>query len=219
MRTLVWSVIDALEVNRPEKFVIENVVEFRDEWMLYKDCIRMIRRLGYRVSEQVLNSEAWSVPQARERLFVIGTLGPRSIRVHDPKRFTPRPMGECVSWGDGEWMPFSEAQGPGMREQLRKAARILGDQPGAILLVSHRPVFTADQPLRTMTTKDQFRWVYRKRFRYPTAREAFALMGFPADYVIPDHVAKHRTIAWALAGDAVCPPVMRGIVERIMDAA
>jgi hypothetical protein len=44
-------------------------------------------------------------------------------------------------------------------------------------------------------------------------------MGFPPEYVIPDAVAETRTVAWSMAGDAVCPPVMRGIVERILDDA
>ncbi len=64
-----------------------------------------------------------------------------------------------------------------------------------------------------MTTKDQVRFVRGGKFRYPTAEDAFALMGFPSDYILPD---VGRTIAWAMAGDAVCPPKMRGIVDRLM---
>jgi DNA (cytosine-5)-methyltransferase 1 len=222
MRTLVWSVIDALEVNRPRAFVIENVPEFKTEWLLYSDCLRMIRKLGYKISEQVLDSVDFGVPQSRARLFVVGTLDKKPIRIRPPRRskdWTPTPMHGFIGWEEGEWLPFEAAKGPGMRAQLRKAASVLGDRPGAISLVSHRPVFPSSEPMRTMTTKDQFRWVYRGRFRYPTARESFRLMGFPEDYILPDHVAEHRTIAWAMAGDAVSPPVMRAIVKRIAEVA
>jgi DNA (cytosine-5)-methyltransferase 1 len=219
MRALPWAVLDALEVNRPRFFALENVPEWATDWELYPDFLRMLRRLGYKVTEQILNSERWGVAQARERLFVIGTLGKKSIRVRDPKHSTPTPMAECVDWNGGEWLDFNTCQWPKMRAQLERAHTMFGGRPCFINLVGHRPVYDANEPLRTATRQDQFRWVYRGKFRYPTAREAFSLMGFPANYVIPDHVAERRTIAWAMAGDAVCPPVMRGIVEKIRDAA
>lgn len=219
MRALPWAVLDALEVNRPRFFALENVPEWATDWELYPDFLRMLRRLGYKVTEQILNSEAWGVAQARERLFVIGTLGRKPIRVRDPKRTAPTPMAECIDWDGGDWLNFAEGGGEKMRAQLQRAHEVFGGARSFINLVGHRPVYDANDPLRTATRQDQFRWVYRGRFRYPTAREAFNLMGFPRTYVIPPAVAETRTVAWSLAGDAVCPPVMRGIVERIRAAA
>jgi len=216
-RALPWSVIDALEVNRPDSFVVENVPDWR-EWVFYADFLRMTRRLGYKVTEQVLDSAAWGVPQSRERLFVIGTLGPKPIRVADPSGGRVASMGEFVDWDDGEWLPFAACHGDKMRAQLEQADREFGGGPAFVNLVSHRPVYSASQPLRTATRQDQYRWVRGGQFRYPSAREAFSLMGFPSDYVIPDAVAKTRTVAWAMAGDAVCPAVMRGIVAKVMEA-
>lgn len=214
---LPWAVMDSLEVNRPHDFVIENVEEWQG-WVFFRDFIRMAKRLRYKVTVQCLNSLAWGVPQERVRLFMLGTLGRRAIRVRDPAMYNPAPMRAAVDWDDGEWMPFSDGGGEKMRAQLEKAHQRFGGAPCFINLVGHRPVYDASEPLRTATRQDQFRWVYRGRFRYPTAREAFNLMGFPPTYVIPQYVAEHRTIAWSLAGDAVCPPVMRGIVDRIMAA-
>jgi DNA (cytosine-5)-methyltransferase 1 len=219
MRALPWAVLDALEVNRPRFFALENVPEWATDWELYRDFLRMLRRLGYKVTEQILNSEAWGVAQARERLFVIGTLGKKAIRVCDPKRFKVTPMRDAVDWEGGDWMDFSDCEWPKMRAQLERAHAVFGGERCFINLVGHRPVYDANRPLLTATRQDQFRWVYRGRYRYPTAREGFNLMGFPRDYVIPAAVAETRTVAWSMAGDAVCPPVMRGIVERIRDAA
>jgi DNA (cytosine-5)-methyltransferase 1 len=214
---LPWAVMDSLEVNRPRWFVIENVEEWQD-WVFFADFVRMAKRLGYRVTVQCLNSLAWKVPQERVRLFMIGTLGPKAIRVSDPKRYEPVAMHDAVDWEGGGWLPFSAGGGAKMRAQLERADRQFGGAPSFVQLVGHRPMFAATEHVRTMTRQDQFRWVYRGRFRYPVAREGFALMGFPSDYVIPDHVAQHRTTAWAMAGDAVCPPVMCGIVEKVMSA-
>ena len=214
---LPWAVMDSLEVNRPRWFVVENVEEWAD-WVFFKDFVRMAKRLGYNVSVQCLNSLAWGVPQERVRLFMIGTLGPRTIRVRDPKKFKPVAMHDFLNWDDDGWLDFDECQWPKMRDQLREAHYQLGGRPGFIQLVGHRPIFHASSPMPTMTRQDQFRWVYRGRFRYPVAREGFSLMGFPPDYVVPDQIAQRRTVAWSMAGDAVCPPVMRGIVECILDA-
>jgi DNA (cytosine-5)-methyltransferase 1 len=216
-RALPWSVVDACEVNRPRFVVIENVPEFVD-WVFFADWLRMLRRLGYKLTQQCLNARAWGVPQDRERLFVVGSLG-KPIRVRDPKPDKPAAMQGAVDWHGGDWLPFSACPGEKAREQLERAHREFKGAQSFVALVGHRPVYSASEPVRTMTRQDQIRWVYRGRFRYPTAREAFNLMGFPGDYVIPDEVAERRTVAWQLAGDAVCPPVMRGIVDRLMRAA
>jgi DNA (cytosine-5)-methyltransferase 1 len=215
MRALPWSVMDALEVNRPRFVVVENVPEFCD-WVFYRDWLRMIRRLGYKLTDQVLNSLAWGVPQDRSRRFVIGTLGPKPIRVRDPKGFKPTPMHDFVDWDGGEWMSFRSCPGEGARAQFRRADREFKGGPSFVSLVSHRPVWPSSEPLRTMTTQDQVRLVYKGKYRFATDAEAFAFMGFPSDYVLPEC---GRTIAWAMAGDAVCPPVMRGIVEVVKAAA
>lgn len=217
-RALPWSIVDACEVNRPRFLVVENVPEFVD-WVFFRDWLRMLRRLGYKLTTQVLNSLAWGVPQDRSRLFVIGTLGAKSIRVQDPKTSEPAPMHGAIDWDAGDWLPIAACPGEKARAQLRRADREFGGRPAFISLVSHRPVWPSSEPVRTMTRQDQVRFVYRGRFRYPTARDAFNLMGFPSDYVIPDEVAEHRTIAWAMAGDAVSPPVMRGIIQKISDVA
>jgi DNA (cytosine-5)-methyltransferase 1 len=211
---LPFAVLDSLEVNRPAWFIIENVKEWRDH-IFYRDFLRMAKRLGYKVTEQILDALAWGVPQQRQRLFLIGTLGRKPIRVRDPKGNPPRAMHDFVDWDGGDWMPIRSCPGEKARAQLRRADREFKGGPAFIQLVSHRPVLPSSEPLRTMTRQDQVRWVYRGRYKYPTAREGFNLMGFPADYVIPDAVAEHRTIAWAMAGDAVSPVVMQGIVEMV----
>jgi DNA (cytosine-5)-methyltransferase 1 len=228
MGALPWAVMDALEVNRPRYFVIENVWEWASEWPLYDLFLRMLRRLGYKITQQVLDAadfglgDGRSVPQHRERLFVIGTLARKPIRVRAPKRpaaWKPTPILNFIDWDDGEWMPFSQAGGDKFREQLRRAHREFKGGPAFVNTVEHRPIYDATtEPLRTMTTQDQYRWVRRGRFKYPTAREGFNLMGFPRSFKIPPNIERHRTIAWAMAGDAVSPPVMRVIVETIRDS-
>lgn len=214
MRALAWSVIDAAEVCRPRFVAVENVSEFRD-WVLFDLWLAALKRLGYRCTVQTLNAKAWGVGQDRERLFVIGHQG-KAIPIEDPAVETPPDWSNALTWDDEhDWLPFSACRGAKAREQLHRANREFGGAPCYVNLVGHRPVYPGTGPLRTMTTQDQMRFVHRGRFRYPTPADAFALMGFPPSYVLPE---VGRTIAWAMAGDAVCPPVMRGITERLKAA-
>lgn len=180
MRALPWAIIDALEVNRPQRFVLENVKEFATEWELYRDFLRLLRRLGYKLSEHLLNAIAFGVPQDRLRLFVVGTMGRRPIRIREPKQWAPRPMHDFVDWDGGEWLDFDECQHPKMREQLSQAhAALRGRHPGFIQLVGHRPVWPSTEPLGTMTRQDQFRWVHRGRYRTLPRASCSASWGFP----------------------------------------
>lgn len=229
MGALPWAVMDALEVNRPRYFVIENVVEWAQEWPLYDLFVRMLKRLGYKVTHQVLDAQDFAVdherrvPQERERLFVIGTLGAKAIRFNPPKRkagWRPTPVLDFIDWDGGEWLPFGEARGDRFLAQLERAHAVFEGRPCFVNLVGHRPIYdAATEPLRTMTTQDQYRWVHRGRFKYPTPREMFGIQGFPSGFVIPPHIESRRTIANAMAGDAVSPPVMRAIVEHIRASA
>jgi site-specific DNA-cytosine methylase len=229
MGALPWAVMDALEVNRPRYFALENVTEWASEWPLYDLFIRMLRRLGYKITQQTLDASAFAldelgrtVPQQRERLFVIGTLGRKAIRVRQPKRpaqWKPTPVLDFIDWEGGDWQDFAEAGGDKFRAQLERAHQVFDGGPAFVNTVEHRPIYDArTEPLRTMTTQDQYRWVYRGKFKYPTAREGFSIMGFPDDFKIPEHIERRRTTAWAMAGDAVSPPVMRDIVQCIRDS-
>lgn len=232
MGALPWAVMDALEVNRPRYFVLENVVEWAKEWPLYDLFLRMLRRLGYKVTQQVLDAKFFPidpedpsryVPQERVRLFVIGTLGSKAIRFRQPRPkagWKPTAVLDFIDWHEGEWLPFSEARGAKLRAQLERAHRAFDGGPAFVNTVDGRPIYDArTEHLRTLTTQDQYRWVYRGRFKRPAPRETFRLMAFPEDFVIPPHIRAKRTKAYAMAGDAVSPPVMRAIVEHIQRVA
>lgn len=62
----------------PRAFLLENVsglaLQGRDEGLQYLD--RHFKDLGYRTSHKILDAADFGVPQARERLFMIGVRGP-----------------------------------------------------------------------------------------------------------------------------------------------
>ncbi|MFV8751166.1 DNA cytosine methyltransferase [Nannocystaceae bacterium ST9] len=214
-RATAWSVIDACEIHEPRVIVVENVPDWRS-WKLYHPWRACLESLGYTINEARLTASRWGVPQRRERLFVVGLRKRRWIEQHLRDPDVPEPgMHDAIDWDAGDWLDFRECEGDAAREQLRRAHREFAGAPSFVEQVSHRPIRSSREPIRTMTTKDQLRLVHRGRYRSPTTREAFNLMGFPRDYVLPE---AGRSVAAALAGDAVCPPVMEGLLRIVLDA-
>lgn len=214
-RATAWSVIDAVEIHRPRLLVIENVPDWRC-WPLYPPWRACLEALGYTLGEALLTASRWGVPQRRERLFVVGLRGNRALApIRDPD--VPEPgMHDAIDWDAGDWLDFDACDGEAAREQLRHAHRQFRGGPAFVEQVSHRPVRSSREPIRTMTTKDQLRLVHRGKYRSPTIREAFNLMGFPRNYILPE---AGRSVASALAGDAVCPPVMEGLLRILLATA
>ena len=69
-----------------------------------------------------------------------------------------------------------------------------------------------DQPIRTITTKDQWALVDGDRYRRLSIRENTLAMGFPPDYGWPDGATRKDIIKGL--GNAVPPPVARTLIER-----
>lgn len=72
---LIWSFFDKVDLLRPTAFVCENVkaLAVNNRWRLIRDgLINKASRLGYTTSLVILNASEFGVPQARERMFIVG---------------------------------------------------------------------------------------------------------------------------------------------------
>lgn len=90
--SIIWNVRDAVKAKRPKYLMLENVkamvsskfIGFFNLWQ------NELERLGYANFAQVLNAKDYSIPQNRERIFLI------SIRIDDddnfPKFYFPKPV-------------------------------------------------------------------------------------------------------------------------------
>lgn len=75
---LIWSFVKVVALTRPRAFVMENVKALGTltKWTAVREkLLTELRALGYSVNYLILNAVDYNVPQARERIFVIGTLG------------------------------------------------------------------------------------------------------------------------------------------------
>ena len=79
---LIWSYLSVLEMLKPRAFVMENVKALgtlqKWEGTRYR-LIRSMREIGYSVNFIVLNAKDFDVPQARERIFIVGFRGDSTV--------------------------------------------------------------------------------------------------------------------------------------------
>lgn len=74
--TLFWHIYRVAKVKRPSLLLLENVKGLlsNDSGRTFALIIRLLENLGYLIEWQVLNSKYFSVPQNRERVFIVGHL-------------------------------------------------------------------------------------------------------------------------------------------------
>lgn len=75
---LIWSYADVVECLLPDAFIMENVkaLGMLERWANVRMALlNRLRSLGYCVGLCVLNATDYDVPQARERMFIVGFKG------------------------------------------------------------------------------------------------------------------------------------------------
>lgn len=75
---LIWSYTDIVETILPDAFIMENVkaLGLLERWAnIRTSLLNRLRSLGYSVTLCILNATDYNVPQARERMFIVGFKG------------------------------------------------------------------------------------------------------------------------------------------------
>jgi DNA (cytosine-5)-methyltransferase 1 len=211
LRSTAWAVIDCAEQCRPRAIVVENVPDFAS-WALFDLWCEALQRLGYDVERRTIRASHHGVPQRRDRLFLFGTLDGR--RVPELSRAPEPAFGPCIEW---------DAPAAWRSVVARRAVRVRVERSrprhGSRFITQH----TRDhmgvglhEPIRTITTKDQWAVVDGDRYRSLTVRETARAMGFRDSYAWPSSATRKDAIRGL--GNAVCPPVARAAVAAVMEA-
>jgi DNA (cytosine-5)-methyltransferase 1 len=212
-RATAWAVTDCADATEPRAIVVENVADFM-RWRLYPEWRATLVKLGYHVDERMEMATDFGVPQRRERLFIVATRRPIS-RLRPTRRGGEPAFGPCVDYAAPGWKLITMAS-PQAATRMRAAQA----RTGSHCLVQHvtgHPGVPLTEPIRTITTKDHWVLVHGDSYRVLTIRELARGMGFPDGYRWPAEVSRTATIRGL--GGAVPPPMARGVIADVLEAA
>ena len=217
-RATAFEVVRYAQVFAPRWIVVENVVHMRS-WRRFSAWVQAIEGLGYYTRMQVLNAADFGVPQTRRRLILMADrqrVPPAVARRH----LVRVPVGSLIQTENGfRYTPlYKKGRAKPTLARARRAMEALGS--GKPFLIVYYGSDGAggwqriDRPLRTITTVDRFGYVrpscdgYELRMlQVPELKRA---MGFPDEHRF-SHGTRRDKIK--LIGNAVCPPVMKNVIE------
>lgn len=224
---LAFQVTRFSKVLRPRWIVIENVPNMRN-WEHYDKFKSELEDQGYKVREQELIASNFGVPQSRKRLFLICDLLQEPPDITSSNETAIAPARTVVNL-NGVYRSTPLDNGRRAAKTLARAQKgfeALGTETPFLLVYygsdgdGSRGWQSLDVPLRTITTLDRFALVKPGPngegpvMRMLQPAELQAAMGFPDTFVM-NHGNRRDKIH--LLGNAVCPPVMKTIIEKLVD--
>lgn len=213
-----FQVVRFAKAFRPRWLVVENVVSMK-RWIRYAEFKQGIEGVGYKLREQVINAADFGVPQSRRRLFLLADLSQQPPFV-TPRKHVTRKAAEIVDLnGTYRWSP--------LRTPTRAKATLLRAERGIAEIGRKKPFLLVyygsdhaggwqrlNRPLRTITTLDRFALVKPTpagyMMRMLQVPELQAAMGMPTAMKFQAGTRRDRI---KMLGNAVCPPVMKSVVQ------
>ena len=233
--TLFFEIARFASILKPKYLFLENVKGLlnHDKGNTFKTILRTLDGLGYDVEWQVLNSKNFSVPQNRERVFIIGHLrGERTRRVF-PIRGNTKQVDELpresittntltaryTAVGNGSYIIESEQKKIRIKEATSQgyAEAEIGDSVN----LSHpnsktRRGRVGKQIANTLLTGESQGVVEPDfRIRKLTPRECWRLQGFPDWAFDKAQEVNSNSQLYKQAGNSVTVNVIAAIAERL----
>lgn len=210
-----FHIIKILAAKKPRAFLLENVKHLKlyDGGKVYQTIKKNLEWAGYKVSEAVLDSKNFGVPQHRERLYIVGFLD-HSVAFKFPEPFNPT-VSVCSILENkvGEEYYLSERL---LKTLLRHKERhsSKGNGFGCAILNKKgisNTIVAGNMGRERNLIKDRKTNKNKMGIRTLTVRECARLQGFPDSFIFP--VSKTR--AYHQIGNAVTVNVARDIAYEM----
>lgn len=232
LRATAFTILAALDGmarrrKKPKLVIVENVRGFR-RWSYdpdtpdgsqYRWWLNSIENHGYKVTDVLVDAADVGVPQNRQRLFIVASLGDKP---EIPEPSEPHVGFRCcVDLDHGEWRQVDKLDRPAAKKRMVEARKHHPDDDAFLI---HHDSYTKgrslERPIGTITATTH-QWGIVKRgargkdlYRLLSVEEYRRAMAFPEDYVLP----RTTTKAVELLGNAVCPPVAQYVIEHAMES-
>lgn len=215
--------VDWIAALQPTWFIIENVKEMK-AWGRYAELLDLLRALGYRMREEVINAADYGAPQARVRLFLVGGLN-IDPPVIQPAPGTLRRTVRQILDPDGTWPMspvFTDARATATKERAQDAIKELGEDAEFLIVYygsgGSKSWQKLDEPLRTVTTVDRFALVKKQsdvwKMRMLQPSELARAMSLPPAHTLPVGSRRERV---KVCGNGVCAAVTERIVQQLKE--
>ena len=223
--TLFFDIARILSDKRPRYLVLENVKGLlsHDEGKTFQTILRVLADLGYGVEWQVLNSKDYSVPQNRERVFIVGHFGNRSPRkvfpITENVRETSIVTGKDISYSlDANYYKGTNTLDKNRRQLV--ATPVLTPELNEITKAKSQAnrIYDSDGLATTLRSEGgglgAKTELYKNglRIRRLTPTECERLQGFPDGWTegLSD-TQRYKTL-----GNAVTTTVVKAIMEKLL---
>lgn len=230
--TVFFDICRIVQEKQPQVIVLENVKNliYHDRGNTLKTILSSLQELKYQVNYKILNSKNFGVPQNRERIFIIGTLG-QEFDFHKIKTQPPVKLRNFLDFNqNSEYLsrseytlidrPRQQASGLVFVGYRNKGTWKTGVRPNTEHLsrVHHQPnrIYSIDgvhPTIPSQETSGRF-FIYipeEDRVRKLTLKECYRLMGFPETFKSHPNIAE----SYKQIGNSVCVPVVEAIAREI----
>jgi DNA (cytosine-5)-methyltransferase 1 len=214
-RATAWAVVSALEVNRPEAGLVENVPAMLD-WVLYPAWVMALQKLGYSVAPHIVDAADFGVPQNRVRVMIAITRSKNPIQLNLPK-CDHVPISRVIDFDAGKWSLVDKPRrSAATLSRVARGRQRFGDRFLAPFYSSGSGLTgrSLDRPIGTLTTIDRWAIVKGEHMRCLSRFEARDAMSFPKNTTLPDN---HK-LAIHLLGNAVPPLTAQKVISALQES-
>lgn len=218
------SIIPWAKALKPRWIIVENVARMK-RWDRHIELVRSIEKMGYTVSEMMLNAAEFGTPQARKRLFLIADRFGNSISEQELHQVMPsrkQSAKDIIDWSNRyKSRPlYSDKRAKATVERAERAISQLGSNIPFIIVYYGSDYAggwqSINSPLRTITTLDRFGLVTWKDgvpyLRMLQPDELLNAMGAGNGHILPIGNRREKV---KLCGNGVCSPVMEAIFRKL----
>lgn len=209
--TLFFDIVRILQAKMPRAVVLENVKQLvgHGNGRTMSVIVGSLRELGYSVHYAVLNALDFGLPQKRERVFIVGLLGPSLFEF--PETSLPmKPLEDVLepdSVVDRRFWASDYIRNKRRRTHQAKAKPSIWHENKA----GHISSYPYSCALRANASHNYLLVDGKRRL---TPREMLRLQGFPEDFKIVCTARQTRT----QAGNALPVPVAKAVILSALRA-